>query len=230
MDLSMEDVDPTMAKNIVTAARERLSENMQNIMKSSQKKTLETTLSNITEQEKALQQLNDSLMTLKKKYGIYDSNTQGEVYAEMLTSTSSLLFQQNAKLSSMQRIGMKRDSIRKVQAQIAGLESKKANLETSVDKYTQGILPVRVLEQGQRRISEELSLAKERYKRLKSSYDSPFTALHIVETEAVPVEKSRPKRSILVLGFTLMAFLLSCLGAIIVDSTKDINWREIYNG
>jgi|GEM_PF-6179367 len=90
MDLSMEDVDPTMAKNIVTAARERLSENMQNIMKSSQKKTLETTLSNITEQEKALQQLNDSLMTLKKKYGIYDSNTQGEVYAEMLTSTSSL--------------------------------------------------------------------------------------------------------------------------------------------
>lgn len=230
MTLSMEDQDPTFARDIVKTARELLSSKTQQLVKSSQYKTLQSSMANIKTQEQSLTKINDSLTVMKKLYGVFDSGTQGEVFATMLTEAISTLDQKNAQLVSMKSLGIKRDSIRKVQAQIAGLESKKASLSKSVEDYNQGILQVLGLEQAQRRMTDEVSLEKERYKKLKTSYDNPFTALHIVEMESIPVEKSRPKRSIYVIGFTVLAFILSCLGALLVDSVKEVNWREIYNG
>ena len=230
MSLSMEDKDPTVAKDIVQAAREMLSEKTQQLVKRTQLKTLQSDAANIQTQEASLKAINDSLLFIKTKYGVFDSKTQGEVFAQMLTETASTLEQKKSQLESMKSLGLRRDSIRKVQAVIAGLESKKVSLSKSAEDYNKGILIVLGLEQAQRRMTDEVSLEKERYKKLKTSYENPFTALHIVEAESVPVEKSRPKRSIYVLGLTFLAFLLSCLGALLVDSVKEVNWQEIYNG
>jgi len=167
---------------------------------------------------------------IKKKFKIFDSATQGEVYAQMLASTEASLQQKSAQLRSMKSLNITRDSINKVTALVAGLKERQQSLTMAVTNYNEGILDVKTLEQARGRITDELSLDRERYKRLKASYDAPFTALHIVELESTPVEKSRPKRSIIVLGLTMLAFLLSCLGAIIIDATKEINWRDIYNG
>jgi len=230
MSLSVEDKDPQLAKQIVTAAREKLSENAQQIIKTSQQQSLNTTADNIDAQLRVLHVLDDSLQMIKKKFKIFDSATQGEVYAQMLASTEASLQQKSAQLRSMKSLNITRDSINKVTALVAGLKERQQSLTMAVTNYNEGILDVKTLEQARGRITDELSLDRERYKRLKASYDAPFTALHIVELESTPVEKSRPKRSIIVLGLTMLAFLLSCLGAIIIDATKEINWRDIYNG
>lgn len=230
MTLSIEDKDPQIAYEMVVAAREKLSLLVQNILKRSQKKTLDIAYNNMIDQQKSLSSLNDSISILKTKYGIVDSKTQGEVFATMLTKEESSLQENLARLKSMKANNMPSDSIIKIKSIIAGLESKTSNLRKSVSNYTNGILKVLALEGQQELLFKELSYETERYKKLKASYQSPFTTIHIVEKESVPVEKSRPKRSLIVLGLTLMAFLLSCLGALVFDSTKDVDWREIYNG
>ncbi len=230
MILSMEDEDPVLARDIVRAAREKLSDRAQNLVKSSQNKSLTTSQANIKTQEIELTTINDNLIVLKSKYGIFDSQTQGEVFAQMITSVKSSLDQKEAQLKTLKTLHMSRDSIRIITSQIAGLKGKNASLRKTDSLYNAGILKVLALEQSQRRMADELSLEQERYKKLKASFDNPFTALHIVEKEEVPVEKSRPKRSIIVIGLTFLAFVLSCLGALVVDATKDINWKEIYHG
>jgi len=230
MTLSIEDENPKMALKMVTAAREKLSSYAQTMVKESQKKTLDVSKTSIRTQETALATINDSLNLIKGKYGVVDSKSQGEVFAQMITSAQSALHQGKAQLESMKKMSMHRDSIRNIKAKIAGLESKTSSLKTSVENYNEGILQVLALEQQQRRLYDEISLEKERFKKLMASYKNPFTALHIVEKESLPVEKSRPKRSLIVFGLTVLAFILSCLGALLFDSTKDINWKEIYHG
>jgi len=231
MNISMEDTDPVLARDIVRTARETLNQKAQELVKLSQSKTLKTTAASITAQQAASKDISNQLLKLKRTYGIYDSETQGEVLAEMITNTSSSLDQRTAQLSTLRRTpGARRDSIAKISAMVEGLKQKKASLLAADSLYSSGIMEVLTLEQSHIRLRDELSLEKERYKKLQSSYNSSFLALHIVEQEMVPVEKSRPRRSLIVIGLTLLAFLLSCLGVLLVDATKGINWREIYNG
>lgn len=230
MTISMEDLDPAFAKEVVTEAREHISKLAQTLIKTAQKVNLDKHVDNIKAQEENLVELNDSLIGIKKEYKIYDSKSQGEFLAEQITTTSSELQLAAGKLSSAINVGMPQDSVNRYKAQKAGLERQKKNLESSVNLFNQGILSVKTLEHAQTRMSDELSLEKERYKKLYTSYSSPFTAVHLIEREDVPVEKSRPRRSILVLGLTALAFLLSCLVVLFLDATKEINWRDIFNG
>jgi len=229
MTVSMEDTDRQLAKDIVTAARERISARAQELVKRSQKKTLETSLVIIENQRKSLIETQDSLIKIKKEYNIF-GGSQGEVLAEMITEGGALIQQKEGQLISMKQLKMPRDSVRKVTALLNGLKRKQISLVSTDSLYREGILRAKSLEGAQGRMADELSLEMERYKKLKQSYDSPFQSIHLVEKEEVPVEKSRPKRSLLVVGLTLIGFILSCLGALLVEGTKDINWREIYNG
>lgn len=231
MTISMEDTDPELARDIVGTAREALSVKAQELVKLAQSKTLESSATAIKAQEEASKEINKELLILKRTFGIYDSESQGEVLAEMITSTASTLDQRIAQLAALKRSpAARRDSISKISALVEGLKQKKASLLAADSLYASGIMEVLTLEQSHIRLSDELSLEKERYKKLQSSYDNSFVALHIVEQEEVPVEKSRPRRSLIVIGLTLLAFLLSCLAVLLIDATKDINWRDIYNG
>ncbi|MDF1698260.1 MAG: hypothetical protein P1U56_20595, partial [Saprospiraceae bacterium] len=86
----------------------------------------------------------------------------------------------------------------------------------------------RLMEVEQSNGVEEIAYEKERLYKLQTSYNKSFTALHILEKESIPLEKSRPRRSIIVLGLTFLAFVLSCLGVLLIEGTRDIKWREIY--
>ena len=80
------------------------------------------------------------------------------------------------------------------------------------------------------RENKELSIEKERLKKLLATYNQSFSAVHLVEKEQIPDEKSRPKRSLYVIGFSLLGFILSCLAALLLDGTKEIDWRQVYAG
>jgi uncharacterized protein involved in exopolysaccharide biosynthesis len=67
-------------------------------------------------------------------------------------------------------------------------------------------------------------------KKILASYNKPFQTVHIIEKESIAFEKSRPKRSLIVLGLSFLAFILSCLGVLLMEATKEVNWRDIYAG
>ena len=230
MSLSIEDVDPVMSKNMVGAARQRISTIAQELIKSSQQSLIESKLGFVDKQQQAVKSISDTLQHLKEEYKIYDSNTQAEILAELITNTSSNLEQKKAQFSSLKSSNAPRDTLRKISAVIAGLESKLSTLDENIEKFNSGLLTVRQMELEQIRMGSELALEKERLSKLLSTYESDFSAIHIVEQESVPIEKSRPRRSIIVLGFTALAFLLSCLAVLFIEGTRNINWKEVYAG
>ena len=62
---------------------------------------------------------------------------------------------------------------------------------------------------------------------LKVAYGTPTQALKIFEAAAVPIDKSRPKRMIITLSVTLIAFVLLFIGALLADNYRDVDWSEI---
>ncbi|MEE9437871.1 MAG: hypothetical protein V3V14_02655 [Saprospiraceae bacterium] len=229
--LSIEDTDRNQARDMVKSAREFIENKAQNIIKESQANQLSALADGIKVKESQLKITGDTLTKLKNKYGIYESYAQAKAFAELATNTESNLIGKESMLNELKKYAnVPIDSINKLKAKIAGVKSMKIGLENRIKLFNEGVLSVRQIEVGQTQMVEELALAKERYKNLKSSYDKSFTSIHIVEKETIPNEKSRPKRSIIVIGLSLLAFVLSCLVALLIQSAKTINWREVYAG
>ena len=228
--MSVEDTDPEMARDLVKAVRERVAYVAQMIVKESQYMSLESLKGGISTQEKILKSTGDSLTRLKDKYKIYDSYAQAKAFATITAQNEGNLAGQRAKLASMKKLGAKRDSIIQVRSELAGLEQKMLKVDTMIKSFNEGVLSVRLMEVAQNQGVEEIAMERERVKKLQASYDKSFQSIHIVEKESVPNEKSRPKRSLIVIGLTMLAFILSCLAVLLIDSTKDINWRDIYAG
>jgi len=230
LKLSIEDTDPLMARNLVGAARVKIEEIAQKIIKGSQYMLLEALKESIQNQEKFLKINGDSLTALKDKYQIYDSYSQAKAFAEMTTQNETNLAGMEAQVEAMKSYRLNRDTINKVRAKVEGLKSKIIKTDSIIKSFNEGVLTVRLMETEQNKGVDEVALEKERLKKLTASYNKSFAALHILEKESIPNEKSRPKRSFIVLGFTMLAFVLSCLTVLLIEGTKDINWREIYAG
>jgi len=230
LELSIEDVDPVKARDMVAAAREKIEQIAQKIIKESQYKLIEALKESIENQQQFLESNGDSLTKLKDQYQIYDSYAQAGAFAEMTTYNQTNLVGLQAQVKAMKKFRLDRDTINKVLSKIEGLKSKISKTDSIIKSFNEGVLTVRLMEVEQNKGVDEVALEKERLKKLNASYNKSFAVLHILERESIPNEKSRPKRSLIVLGFTMLAFILSCLGVLLIEGTKDINWREIYAG
>ena len=228
--ISVEDTDPIMARDMVKDIRIKIDETAQKIVKESQYLTIQSLEGGIRNQLQNLSIYGDSLALLKDKYKITESYEQAAAYSSMMTEAVSALAEKEAKVSAMEKYRVPRDSINKEKAKVEGLKNKIVITDSLIKVFNEGVLPIRQLETSQNKGIAEISLERERLKKLQSSYNKSFTTLHIVEKEAVPFEKTRPKRMFIVLGLTMLAFILSCLCVLLVEGTKEINWREIYAG
>lgn len=228
LDLAVEDTDPKMARDIVHEARVKIDAVAQELIKSSHHKTIITKQEAVKNYQTALNTVIDTIKKVKREFQIFDPATQGAIYAEEVTTTETSLGQKSAQLRLMKQLGAPQDSINKVKAVIAGLDFKQGDLSEKVNRYNQGIYVLNQLEEEQKRINYELSLEKERLKKLQSVYGSDINSIHVVQEASVPTSKSRPRRSILVIALTGLAFVISSLLAIFIESTRHINWKEIY--
>lgn len=228
MKISIEDVDPAKARDMVRDAREKISELAQALVKSSQSMTINTLENAINEQATNLRQLSDTLSKVKKLFNIYNASAQSENLAMINAETRSDLAGMEAMLSEMRKYNLPSDSINKVKAKVAGLRSKAKVVSDDISTFNNGVLLVEQLESSQEKALEELSLTEQRLQKLHNTYKQSFTAMHIIEKESVPNEKSRPRRSIIVLGLTMLAFVLASLYALVIESFRTVDWKQIY--
>jgi len=90
IEVSMEDVDPEIAKKVANRAREVISEIAQRTIKSSQDLQIDQYHKNITTKTTDLDSLTRKIEVEKDKYGIFDTEYQGQALTEALaTATTS---------------------------------------------------------------------------------------------------------------------------------------------
>ena len=52
--------------------------------------------------------------------------------------------------------------------------------------------------------------------------------IHLLDIAFIPDRKSRPVRWLIVVGSTLAAFLFAALGIVLIDTYKDVEWKQYF--
>jgi len=227
LELSVEDKDISFPHVMANAARNKINALSQNLIKSGQKQQIEGYEANIVAKEKQLTDLSSNLTVLRKKYKIYNINAQSEHYASAQNTLEGNIQKTSAKVNALSSNIAFRDSVQFLKAVLKGYNSQLSKLENDINLFNTGYTEVLSSELQQKDMIDQLSYDKERFKQLKSSYDAAFPGLHVVQEAVQPIHKSRPKRSIIVLGITMMAFVLSCLWVILMHQYRELDWKKI---
>jgi len=231
IELSVEDKDRELAAAIANAAREKINEIARQLILEGQQKTIRSYQDNINSKEEQLQVLSDTLARLRKQYGIYDLEGQAEALTTQLSETQAKLVRKKATLNALRSTsGIPRDTINLLQASVSGLEEEFNSLNQKMEQFNEGMAMVGTIDRQYLEANQTLSEDKERLKQSLATAASNIPTLLIVETAQVPIVKSRPKRSFIVIGVCAVAFLFSIIGILLIEYYKDINWKEVYNG
>jgi capsule polysaccharide export protein KpsE/RkpR len=238
IELSVEDTDPELAAQMANAARDKINEIARRLTKNSQGQILTAFEDNIKRKQADLVILGDSLKTLQRVYGIYDPVAQGEQLASSLAEAEAGITKGRAKLDVLEKIPeISRDTIAFIRADLRASERLRQQLksqnapdgELTVQRYNEGLPQVSVLKDLHFQARKQLSYDLERYNQIKSVYQTDIPALHLIEAAEVPLLKSRPKRSIIVIASLLAAFLFGAVGALLADNYREISWKSITN-
>ncbi|MEP6793101.1 MAG: hypothetical protein ABJB16_02155 [Saprospiraceae bacterium] len=238
LELTIEDKDPERAAKMTNAARDQIDVLVRGIMKSSQMALATSFQKAIHNKEAMMQSTLDSLIYHRRKSGIYDSKGQTEILATRVTEVSSTIEREKAsleELQSMHNLSPKlRDSIQLIKARIAGytremklLNSADTGSLYSLSNFNIAKGRVEVLESQYARSYDQIAYDLEKLKTYSSASDIDVSALHLVEPAEVPLFKSRPKRSIIVLACTMAAFLFSLGAVLVIESYRSTDWKEI---
>ncbi|MEY3051964.1 MAG: hypothetical protein RLY31_1749 [Bacteroidota bacterium] len=227
IELSMEDQDKATAARMANTARERVNQLAQKLIKDSQQKILRTYEENIHRKEAEMTALNDTLQQVRVRFGVYNTDAQAEIFSKLIAEVEGKLNNATAKLAALQSLQYDRDSINLLSANISGYRNELERLQERLHRFNQGMALVDVLTGTQQEASEQLAEDKERYKQTLSAYASDFPALLLLEEASVPVVKSRPKRTLLVVAAAFLAFVFSSLGVVVFDTFRDTDWSSI---
>jgi len=235
IELSIEDTDPDQAAEMANAARSRINQLGQRLIKNSQATLLATFEDNIKRKNAELVLLGDSLRDLQIKYGLYSVGAQGERLSTMLTQAESEIIRGNARLEILENNpAIPRDTIAYIKGNIRAYERERQNLKSTVGgdnfnlkRFNEGFSKVTVLGDLHFQARKQLSYDQERYNQIKSAFKTDIPAIQLVEAAEPPLVKSRPRRSIIVVAAVLAAFMFAVLGILMVDAFRDVNWKNV---
>lgn len=231
IQLSVEDRDRVLARQITRAAREKINSIAQELVRTSQEKKIRTYEGSIRSKEQLLRAIGDSLIRLRREYGIFNTLAQSEILTSELTTAEGQLAFKRASLKKLESIqGARRDSIIKLQAQVAGLEQQVKTLTSKLELFNEGVAEVDIYNALYEEATETLSEEQEKLKQYRAAYNANIPALILVEEAELPIIKSRPRRTLIVLASVAIAFFFGIVGVLLFDNYRDVNWRDIYQG
>ncbi len=224
--LTVEDEDPAISADMANSARDKINEIAQKLIKESQTQTRDSYARSLTEKESLLTQFNDSLRVLRVKYNVIDTENQGQVIAENSSSAEFLLSEAEARYASYRDGSFFSDSIASLKSKIAGLKARKRSVDSQLKNFNKGINQIKSMELQLQTASNQVGLLKERKSQLDATLNTTFSALHVVEEAHKPVIKSRPKRTIMVLGAAALTLIFGCLVVLFLEGIKKIDWNK----
>lgn len=225
IQITVEDKNPEWAALIANTTREKIDEISQDILKASQKNLLANYDRKILEKEDLLKKLTDSLFRLRNEFQIFNGNAQTEnLTTRLIDATADLSNYQAAFQYLSNQTSVQQDTLTKIEAKIKGLVAETQILTKRLSKVNQGLSTVKTLEDNFNTIATSLNIEKDSRNRLLTFIEAQTPALILIEAAQIPLIKSKPKRSILVIGATILAFFLAALGVLFFESTKKYNF------
>jgi tyrosine-protein kinase Etk/Wzc len=235
IEINIEDTDPALAALMANTACEKVNEISQKLTKESQAKLLIAFDQNLKQKYIDLKILGDSLQKTQSKYGLFDMETPGEYISKTLIHAESEITRSKARLEVLSNNPLiPQDTIEYIKANLRAYQRERDNLKTAggngnmnVKDYSEGYPKVMMLKDLHFQARKQLSYDLERFNQIRSSYKTDIPAIHVIEKAERPLLKSRPKRSLIVLGAVLAAFLFTLLGAMIADNYRYTDWKEV---
>ncbi len=238
LELSFEDKDKILATRIANAAREKIDQLGSSLASHTHLSLVESYNRTLQDKDILIRLLDDSLVFLREKYHIFDPETQSELLSSLVTSVEAAYVKENAKLNSLlqqQANGARvsRDSITLLRALISGY---RIQLDSMTNRHGASRININQFNQWRSKLEQLddlLSKSKEQNNQIILLRDQLLAAVHappatliLVEPATIPLNKSRPKRMILVLASTAAAVILGFMYIVLFERFKLI-WDYI---
>lgn len=230
IEMSVSDKDPVRAAEMARAARVKVDQISLSLIRNTQGRSASGLRTEIQTTETNLVDINNSIRALRKKSGVYNTDAQSEALATMTTSLQNSIASTEAKMKTYRRKGGRgsRDSIAKYEVQLAGYASARINLDSQLVLLNESLGPIDNLEEERQRLNDALSRNRIRLKQFETVLTSDQKAVEVVEEAKVPVIKSYPVRSLIVVGAAILSFIFAVVGALIIDTGKKYDWGEVF--
>ena len=237
LELTVEDKDPERAALLANAAREKINQLVRNIIKNSQIGLVSSYTKSIHNKEKIMQGTLDTLIFYRQKSGIYDASGQTQLLAKRVTEVTNSVERDKASLAALELqhlTGKLADTVKVIKARIVGAQRELTILNGddptsnySLKNFNNAKGRVELLENRYARSYEQIGYDLEKLKLYNSAIDIDIPAVHLIEPAEVPLYKSRPKRSIIVIACTLAAFLFSIAAVLAIESYRRMDWGAL---
>lgn len=228
IEISVEDKDRRLAADMTNAARDKVDEIAQRLIREIQANLIRAYETSFTEKNKTLRGMGDTLMQMRNSYGVIDPEKQTEAVTKVSVEAQGNYIRSKARLDALKtNPSVSKDTIALLEATLKGYEEEAKNNTLVMKKYNEGYNGVSQMKQLYEQERNQIGRDQQRYSQLKVAFQTQIQALKLVESGAIPVIKSRPKRSILILSATVIALVLSLIGALLIDSYRHIDWTAI---
>lgn len=215
IDLSMEDQDKVLAAQMTNTARDLINETANKLIHERLVKVSSSYQYSINEKQSQLNKLNDSLIQLRKRFPIYNIDAQTESLSNIAAQASNDLVGESARYESLKKSGAPKDTLMYLQARIKGLEtqlravtkSDPGSVSFNLENFNEGVSKIQSLNFTIERLQTQMNEDRIRYQNTLNTTQSGAPALITISTAEIPVYKSRPRRSMLVLAATLFSVL-----------------------
>lgn len=235
IQLTVEDTDPEWAAAMVNSAMAKINDIASRLTRESQAQLLSAFETSMTEKQILLKTYGDSLKILRRESGIIDATSQGEMLAEMVGKSESEVTKGRIRLEELEKNPLiPRDTIAYIRANLKAVEKEYFDLtdehsvkSMNVKRFNEGLSKVQEIQDLHFQGRKQLSYDVERFNQIRAAYRTNFPSLHVVESGEVPVVKSRPTRSIIVLAATLAALIFAILAMLVAENYRNVNWKEL---
>ena len=228
IEVSVEDKDRVLAAEMANAARDKIDEIAQRIVREVQMNQIRGFEESFLQKERLMNVIGDTLSMMRERYGVIDPQNQTESVTKSSVEARGNFTRSKARFEAMKGISsVSQDTLALQGATVKGYEEELKETGEMLKKYNEGFNKVSLMKEMYEQERNQLGRDKQRYLQLKVTYGTQIQALKTIESAAVPIDKSRPKRMIITLSVTLIAFVLLFIGALLADNYRDVDWSEI---
>jgi hypothetical protein len=213
IELSIEDRDKTMATEMTNRAREIINTLSHDLIINRLTEVSKLYQSSILEKSALSVMLSDSLSALRKIYPIYNVDAQTETLGNLATELNNQYIGEKARYDALKAGNARKDTLMYLSAKIKGLESQIKALNSgdgavfNLKNFNEGVNKIYSIENTIQRLEGQINEDKIKYQNTINTIESKANALITVISAETPDYKSRPKRSLLVMGAGICAAL-----------------------
>ncbi|WP_116106797.1 hypothetical protein [Lewinella sp. IMCC34191] len=226
IELTIEDKDPLRAADMARAARRRVDEINLALIRSTHRRNAAGLLREVEDGQRRLDELNERLSQIRQESGVYNTETQSEVLATTSSSVDQRIALTEARLEEFRSRGT-RDSIVKLSVDLSGLRRSREAIDQQLERLNASIGRIDNMQEERLRTNDELTQSRTRLKQYETILVGERSTMEVIEEATVPLVKSFPIRWLIVVGVTMVTFILAVVGALLIDSGRRYDWGRI---